>query len=209
MEITPELRALADELRSASERIATRAVPEDRVQDALALARELSAKLEGPRRTPWYELDTSALSTTTRELFDAFSPYGGSANPIAPPLRVEFPKGSDSDGQRKVVGRVRLSRSYEGPPHGVHGGVVAGLFDDLLGNVLALAPPIGMTGKLEITYRRITPIDRDLVFEGWVEEDRGRALILRAVCRAGEEVTAEARGLFVRVDFGEVAARER
>jgi acyl-CoA thioesterase FadM len=66
-----------------------------------------------------------------------------------------------------------------------------------------------MTGKLEVSYRRVTPIETDLVFEGWIEEDRSRAMVARATCSAGGEVTAEARALFVRVDFGAVARRER
>ena len=44
-----------------------------------------------------------------------------------------------ADGQPAIEGRVTLGRLYEGPPNGVHGGYVAGLFDDILGGALQLA----------------------------------------------------------------------
>jgi len=206
MDPSHELRELADRLRSAADRINTRETPAPGITQALGLARELEAALEGPPRPLWYDSGTiEPRSDRARTHYDAFGPFGGAVNPVAPPMSIQLP----DDPNGRVVARVRLSRSYEGPPHGVHGGVVAGLFDDLLGNVQALAPPVGMTGKLEVTYRRVTPIERDLVFEGWVEQNRHRAIVARATCSADGELTAEAMALFIRVDFDEVANRTR
>ena len=58
-------------------------------------------------------------------------------------------------------------------------------------------------------YRRakgagVKPI---LGFEAWVAEERERRVLIRATCHAGETLTADARGLFVRVDFDEVRQR--
>ena len=114
-----------------------------------------------------------------------------------------------SDDGTKLVGRVRVPRRYEGPPHGVHGGVVAGLFDDLLGGVQMLAPPIGMTAKLDVVYRNVTPVETDLVLTGWVFDDGSRYMRAKATCHAGDTLTAEATALFIRVDFREVEERGR
>ena len=59
------------------------------------------------------------------------SPVIGFANPVAPPVEVWAVEGED--GQREIRGRVTFGYPYEGPPTCVHGGVIAELFDELLG----------------------------------------------------------------------------
>jgi hypothetical protein len=112
MDPTPELRALADELREATERITTREIAPEQVARALEAARRMRALLDGPRRTSWYEThDVDPRGDHTRAWFDAMSPFGGAVNPLAPPMTVALPASSEG----RVIGRVRLSRSYEGP----------------------------------------------------------------------------------------------
>jgi len=113
--------------------------------------------------------------------------------------------GTDDDGQPVIVGEVLLDRSREGPPARVHGGYVAGLFDDVLSGVPSLvdAGPV-VTGRLSIRYRHPTPLDVDLRFEARVVRHSGRRLVARACCLApradgGQEVTAEAEALFVSI----------
>ena len=88
----------------------------------------------------------------------------------------------------------------------VHGGVIAGLFDEILaaGQGLTGERP-GVTGRLVVRYRRITPIDTDLVFRSWVERDRGLRLDMRAECVVAATLdddqptrTADAEAFFVR-----------
>ena len=107
----------------------------------------------------------------------------------------------------RLVGRVTLNRAYAGPPHGVHGGIVAALFDEMLGGAQGLAPPPGVTALLEVRYRQLTPVDTPLVFEAWIEDERGRRIVARATCHAGDTLTADAKGTFIRVDFDEVQER--
>jgi acyl-coenzyme A thioesterase PaaI-like protein len=97
--------------------------------------------------------------------------------------------------------------AYEGPPHGVHGGWVAALFDDLLGSAKGLTGAPGMTATLTVRFRQITPVEEDLQLEGWIERESGRRVVAKATCRAGEALTAEAEALFVGVDFDEVRKR--
>jgi hypothetical protein len=65
------------------------------------------------------------------------SPVIGFANPVAPPVEVWAVEGQD--GWREIRGRVTFGYPYEGPPTCVHGGVIAELFDELLGmsNIMA------------------------------------------------------------------------
>jgi acyl-coenzyme A thioesterase PaaI-like protein len=203
--VDPQAYALANELREIAAILADRDVTSEAAAAALPLARELRAHIEAPRRQRWYELDPDAptLGEARRSYLD-LSPLRGRLNPIAPPMvfeRIETPEGL------RLLGHVRLSKAYEGPPHGVHGGIVAALFDEILGGAQNLAPPVGVTAKLTVRYRHVTPIEEDLRFEAWIHDRRERRVEVRATCHAGETLTADAVGLFVRVDFGEVQQR--
>lgn len=195
---------LAAELRAIAQELTDREVDVGGVRAALDLARALRPHLTGAPRKRWYELDPEGRNHTGLS-FEMLSPVRGLLNPVAPPLKIEF--GERADGTRSVVGRTRLSQVYEGPPHGVHGGIVAALFDEILGSAQGLAPPPGVTAKLDVAYRQLTPVDEELRFEAWVTENRGRRVHIRGTCHAGETLTATAKGLFMRVNFGAVERR--
>jgi acyl-coenzyme A thioesterase PaaI-like protein len=199
--------ALADELRGITEALAVRELRREDLLEAAELARALRRRLEGPRRTRWYDGVGQAewLSEAAREAYLHQSPIRGELNPIAPPLALETV--TRADGSRAIVGRTRLGMGYEGPPHGVHGGWVAALFDELLGAVSGLAERPGVTATLKVRFRHITPIGEDLRFEGWIHDQRTRRLVARATCHASETLTADAEGVFVGVDFNEVQER--
>jgi len=121
-----------------------------------------------------------------------YSPVMGRLNPMAPPMRLEI------EG-RTGVGHVELGSQYQGA-HGIaHGGVVAALFDEVLafGTMVGGAP--GPTGELRVWYRKPTPLFEPLRFEAWVHEVRERTTVARGRCRVGDDVCAEAEGVFVRI----------
>ena len=130
------------------------------------------------------------------------SPIRGRHNPIAPPLVVDAVE--HESGDRSVMARARLGMAYEGPPHG---GWVAALFDEVLGSTQSLTASPGVTAELTIRYRHITPFDADLRLEGWIDRNEDRHVVAKATCHAGTTLTADAEGLFVRVDFNEIQER--
>ena len=91
----------------------------------------------------------------------------------------------------------------------MHGGWVAALFDDLLGAAQGAVKAATVTAKLTIRSRHVTPIEEDLHLQAWIHRDDGRRIVAKATCHAGDTLTAEAEGLFVRVDFNEVQHRMR
>ena len=206
---------LADALRAVLARFQTAAADEDRVLQAKALAREMYDLLDGPPRTRWFEgeLFEGAVrdgreARIERRRFGGRSLYRGTANPLAPPLMTTMVE--QADGTAQIEARVTLGRLYEGPPNGVHGGYVAGMFDDVLGSTQSLIEgPTGLTGTLHVRYRNITPLDTELVFRAWVHHASGRRIQSRATCHAAGVLTAEAEALFVRVDMAELARRVR
>jgi acyl-coenzyme A thioesterase PaaI-like protein len=197
---------LADELRGAIEELSSVAHDPERVAQAVAMAAGLRTFLDGPRAPRWYEATRvdGRLSEVSAAAFNNQSLYRGTHNPLAPPMAMELVE--EEDGQA-IVARVRLGLAYEGPPHGVHGGYVAGMFDEVLGATQRTMAMPGVTGRLTIHYRHITPIEEDLVLRAWITEDVGRRIVAKATCHAGDTLTADAEGLFIRVDFTEVQDR--
>lgn len=96
-----------------------------------------------------------------------------------------------------TTGSVRFGVVFEGPPGCVHGGHVAGFFDQILGyHNLALGLP-AMTASLRVDYRRPTPLFTRLRFEARIREEKGRKIFVCGALRDGDVVFAEAEGLFV------------
>lgn len=200
-------RALAAELRALAEQLHATEVDASALADAASVIRELRADLAGERRLRWYEHERpdGRVAREGRKAFTDHSLFRGHHSVLAPPLRF---REVERDGARHAEGRVVCGRLYEGPPGGVHGGYVAGLFDDILGGTLRFVEGgSGVTGVLTVRYRHITPIDTELVFDAWVHHQSGRRVVSRATCRAGDVITAEAEALFVRIGFDEVARR--
>ena len=129
--------------------------------------------------------------TQPEELFP-YSPSSGPRNPIAPPVEM-----LERDGA--VHGSVNFGAAYAGPPGFVHGGVIALVFDELLGVATVLDGTGGMTGTLKIRYRAPTPLETHLSLTGRVTGHEGRKIIARGELRCGDVVTAEAEGIFVRL----------
>lgn len=199
--------ALAGELRAVLLQLARHRSSAEQLAESLSLAQQLREALGDAPRPRWFEALHADGRTGEHHLnFNDHSLYRGRANPIATPLVSEFV--TLPDGRRAVEARVACNQLYEGPPHGVHGGYVAGLFDDILGTTIRLVSgPSAVTGTLEVKYRKITPLDTELRFLAWVEHDSGRRIQSRATCHAGDVLTAEAEALFVRVDMQAIAAR--
>jgi acyl-coenzyme A thioesterase PaaI-like protein len=124
----------------------------------------------------------------------AFSPVTGRLHPFAPPVTVT------SIGAH-VEGIVTFGAAYEGPPGHVHGGFVAAALDELLGMTMAVQHVPGMTGRLTVSYRRPTPLHTELRVVGEVTRVDGRKGYAAGRILDGDEVCAEAEGLFLAVDF--------
>ena len=151
------------------------------------------------------EAARAALATgTPRAHHRELSTFSGSLNPVAPPMTIRA--GELDDGRPALIGAVRLDRLREGPPRSAHGGVLAGLFDELLGGGQRLnGGSPGMTGRLTVRYRRPTPLDADLELRAWIDDERTRRVTVRGDCTVvgdrTRRVTAEAEAVFLRVDL--------
>ena len=124
----------------------------------------------------------------------------GFANPIAPPVEVWAVLGEG--GRREIRGRVTFGFQYEGPPTCVHGGVIAELFDEMLGMCNILVGSGAMTGTLKIRYNRPTPLLAPLEVVARNTGKEGRKVYAWGGLYCDGELTAEAEGIFIEVPPG-------
>jgi acyl-coenzyme A thioesterase PaaI-like protein len=133
------------------------------------------------------------------------SPMSGSMNPVAPPVTYQY---SDN----AIRGEVTFHEGYQGPPACVHGGFVAALLDDGLGRTRHLTGRNCVTGSLNITYKRPTPINAGLVIEARIEEIFERKFRVTGEISYEGQVTASAEAMFVFRDtekFNALVSEER
>ncbi|MEC7810349.1 MAG: PaaI family thioesterase [Actinomycetota bacterium] len=128
--------------------------------------------------------------------FFPYSPAVGPLNPISPPLKTQVIDGAD---YKEVIATGKLDGVYVGPPDLVQGGVIALLFDDIMGSVLVVNDCGAMTGTLEIKYESPTPIDKELRWVGRIEKVEGRKIFVSAELWESETRKATAKGIFVKV----------
>lgn len=134
-------------------------------------------------------------------LRDPANPVAGRRNAFAPPLKVHRDKQS-----KRASASFNLGAPYQGPPGHVHGGVLAMLLDQVMGMIPALVGRPGMTGYLNVTYRRPTPLMTDLGVESWVDRTEGwKTYVNGRIFDAEGRTTVEAEALFIVPKF----ARER
>ena len=90
-----------------------------------------------------------------------------------------------------------LGPAYEGPPHHVHGGIIAAVLDQVLGHVPAALGRPGMTAYLNTTYERPTPLGPVSVRARLVAQDGWKMTVTGELVLPDGEVSARAEGLFV------------
>lgn len=120
------------------------------------------------------------------------SPFSGRANPRSSPWAVE----RDQE-EEIVVATMTFPASVEGPPHHLHGGIIAGAFDELLGIAQHFSGAVGMTRSLSVTYHVPTPTRQTLVMRAGVAGRQDRRIWCWGTLHHDNTLTAEAEALFI------------
>jgi acyl-coenzyme A thioesterase PaaI-like protein len=183
-------RDLADALRRMIARLAIVRPPVDQLNRAADAANAFADSLELlPERAQSWEVSEAGLLPRD---FVGYSPVSGPSNPIAPPLVMKVV--GDADGEHHIEGSITFGPAYEGPPGHCHGGLVAAMFDELLGFVQMMP---GFTAYLKVDYRKPTPLNRELALKGWIDHIDGRKRLIRGTCSLDGVLLTEAEGLFI------------
>ena len=120
-------------------------------------------------------------------------PFIGPGHPLAPPMRIV------REGDR-AVGTATFGHVYEGPPGCLHGGIVAAMFDMVLGAAASFAQRPTLTGTLTVKYRRPTPIGEPIRYVGWIDRLEERKTITKGESWCGDDLLAEGEAIFVMIN---------
>ncbi len=166
------------------------------------LATQIEVLVEETERAPQRRLHTAEM---TQALFaDAPSEGGvrthftdcivtGPTNPMGMAAHIH------RHGDEAVL-ITTLGPAFEGAPGRAHGGVVAALFDEVMGFVLSIHTTPAYTGRLQVNYRAPVSLGEELELRAQLSERRGRKLSMTAHAHQGGRLVAQATGLFVAVD---------
>jgi uncharacterized protein (TIGR00369 family) len=104
-----------------------------------------------------------------------------------------------STGQ--VQATITIPDRYRSYPGVVHGGIVATILDEVSGRAIMLATgdnnAFFVTAKMEVRYRRATPVNTPLLAVGWVERMGQSRVWVRGELRLEDQVLAECKSLIV------------
>jgi acyl-coenzyme A thioesterase PaaI-like protein len=170
--------------------LASSTATDDAFLEACELVESAAAQLRDRPHGRDYEGAEASLMQHADSTFLDFSPFVGTLNPLAPPIAVQIVDGT-------VTGHVTYSDAYEGPPNCVHGGFIAGGFDEMLGLAQSIPGQPGMTAFLHISYRSPTPLGRPLQYDCRVDRIEGRKISVSGTLHHGDTLCAEAEALFI------------
>jgi len=125
-------------------------------------------------------------------------PFSGRSSPWG--LDIEVHRHGD-----EARARVTLQEAHEGAPGRSHGGIVAGLFDDMFGFVLGITHQPAFTGELWLRYEAPTPLHRPLSCRARLVERAGRKLLMTGelidVAVDGEPMLVRATATMIAIDM--------
>jgi acyl-coenzyme A thioesterase PaaI-like protein len=160
----------------------------------------------GPRRRravlDFSELTSGASGTAPKAHPMADRAVAGPVNPTS----VEITVGAEGE---EAVAQVWFGPAFEGAPGRVHGGMVAAVFDDVTGFVLAFVGEPAFTGELAIRYRAPVPVETPIEFRARLRQREGRRLVVEAEACLDGTVLATAEAVFVVVDQDHFATQAR
>jgi acyl-coenzyme A thioesterase PaaI-like protein len=115
-------------------------------------------------------------------------PFTGQLHAIAPPMRIIL----SSD---RVEAFATYGSAHQGAPGIVHGGMIAGAFDELLGVVQR--GHVRMTVELKITYCGPARLGKELRYTAWLDRVQGRKAFVAGTLHDGDVLCAESSAIFV------------
>lgn len=195
---------VGDATRRVIDRLVATKASNDQMEKIASTLEEVARQIEIYPQGRTYEGFSEAANSGSPGGFFDHSPLSGVANPLAPPIKFELPI-TGTQETKIMKGKVIFGNAYEGPPGCVHGGFLAAAFDELLGRTQSLSMNPGMTATLTVSYKKPTPIKKELEFEGILQRVEGRKVYTKGICRCDGVVTAEAEALFISIDFEKLA----
>jgi len=151
-----------------------------------ALGRLKEASAPNERAMAYYDMRYDGALNNLQP----YSPFMGEFNPLSPPMDCCY------DGAT-ALGKVVFSVAYEGPPNSCHGGIIAGVYDQLLALPGLQVDKAGPTAYLHIEYRQHTPLQREIDFSAWIDRIEGKKIFVKGESHCDGVLLSEANALFI------------
>ncbi len=120
-----------------------------------------------------------------------------SGEPSGDRLRVRYYR---RERDRALVGKIWFGPGAEGPPGHAHGGSMAAVLDEAMGVGAWRAGHAVVAAKLTINFRRMLPLENEVLLETWVERVDGKKVMTRGrIFDQDGETYAEGEGLFILI----------
>lgn len=103
------------------------------------------------------------------------------------------------DGEQQLQARIWFGPETEGPPGNAHGGSVAALFDEVLGLAAWAAGYPIVVGNLNVSFRKMLPLQKVVTLESKVISAAGRKVMVHGRLCHGETVYAEGECLCITI----------
>lgn len=200
MDATDDPRAdAADALRRLGHALIAHRADDETLADVARRADALAARLE---QEPPNERDYLGMK---RSMFPADVPDGQPIHHFAHcfvsgqhnPMGIGAQPRRDGD---EVVAEVTLGAAFEGAPGRSHGGIVAAVFDDVLGYLLTVHQLPAFTGELQVRYLAPTPMGVPLVFRSRLLGREGRRIFCEAEATHDGQRIATSEATFIEVE---------
>jgi acyl-coenzyme A thioesterase PaaI-like protein len=197
-------RAAAAVTRELIEELMTTSASPDALEETTARIAQAVAVLRAHPHERGYELAESSLASMSQlradrgDLID-YSPVMGLANPLSPPITMR------REGD-VTIAEVTFAAQYEGPPGCVFGGTIACAFDEVVGMASAFVQGTALTANLTVNFRRPTPLNTPVRFEGRCTKREGRKIFVHATLHHEDTLCAEADALFVKIELSRIQA---
>ena len=105
----------------------------------------------------------------------------------------------EQEGAQTYESDVTFGVHHQGGPGIAHGGIVGAALDEACGLLATWHRFPTVTARIAIRFRRPAPINRALRISSRVTDERGRRIEVSAALRDGDELLAEADGVFLHV----------
>jgi len=113
----------------------------------------------------------------------------------------------EADGS--VIGALTLHIEKEGPPGHAHGGSLASVLDEVMGNAAWFKSGIVLAANLNINYKRPVPLDTSVTVRGWVARVEGRKNFTESTLTLPDgTVAVTGTGLFITLDQTQSALKD-
>jgi acyl-coenzyme A thioesterase PaaI-like protein len=125
-------------------------------------------------------------------------PQAGRGQAMSPVVELNV------DTATEIRAQVILGDFYHGKNGAAHGGAVALLMDEVLGQMAHRGNRgEARTAYLKVDYRNIARVNRRLNVHAWLDRQEGRKIYVRAVVHDSETLVADGEALFVTLLAGQ------